>query len=88
MPKTRRDVIYTLCEKIGGEKGRIMRIHFEQLGAQGKVDDSFVGKMCARLDEEISEEEFAASLRTMEKTYGITREWEKFPPVKTWDRRN
>ena len=80
MSKTRKDVLYAWCEKIGGEAGRKMRAQLEQLIALGKLPQ--------RLDEEFSDEEFAAALKAMEKSVGHVRAWSAWPPLSTWDRRN
>ena len=80
MPKTRKDALLALCAKIGGEQGRELLARVEQADRTGLLGKYF--------DQELSEEEFAASVRAMEKTLAISREWAQWPPVATWDQRN
>jgi hypothetical protein len=76
-----------MCDKLGGEKGQTLHGHIEKISAKGNAG-GFTGQFNARLDEEMSDEEFAAALLSSETTLRHMEEWAKLPPVKTWDQRN
>jgi len=77
-----------MCDKLGGKTGRALRSRIEQISVQENLNDDIIGQIRARLDEELSDEEFAAALRASAKTLSIMHEWAKWPPVETWDLRN
>jgi len=55
MPKTEKDLLYAIAEKVGGSRGERMR---ERLGKKTPFDDL--------LDSSLSDEEFAAQLKNAE----------------------
>ena len=87
MPKTQKDLYLAMCDKLGGETGQTLRVHIERISAK-KNTDGVTGNFVAKLNEELSDEEFNTKLQKWGGTLRHLQEWAKMPPVETWDRRN
>ena len=76
-----------MCDKLGGEKGKAFRTWLELIVAQGNKDGA-AGIFIAKLNGEMSDEEFITKLKSSGGTLRHLEEWAKLPPVETWDQRN